>query len=487
MKRIHIYARVSTDAQAEKGYSIQTQLDACRAKAAELGATTIVEHVDDGYSGATLDRPGLADLRAAVAEKQVDVILCYDPDRLSRNQLHQLLLIDEFERGGVEIVFVTVTYERNAEGKLLYSIRSAVAEFERAKIRERSVRGKRGKALAGKVVMNTHPYGYEYDRERSTYVPNENAKIVRRIFSEVISGKSIYEVMKQLNTEKIPSPKGGVWHVAVISRILRNTIYAGEVRQFRETKKKVDGKWKTERKNEYITVACEPIVTREEFVAAAQAVARQKQWNRRNTRYEYLLQNLVFCGFCGRRLDIVQRGRKKYYYLCSSHRQKAQTGQPHCGARGIAVDILETAVADRFQRLLDHPQLIKEYLSDADDDTPERLAELRREEVELLSRQQAVMRFFAEGKVDEKLANETLSKIQAQLGQTRQEIAALAAQAGQRKTIEERVADFMAAVHQASTMREILLATVKKILVKRTDDTWGRWAQAELDICIELW
>ncbi|SDF27600.1 recombinase family protein [Sporolituus thermophilus] len=485
MKKIHIYARVSTDAQAEKGYSIQTQLDACRAKAAELGVTTIVEHVDDGYSGATLDRPGLADLRAAVAEKQVDVIVCYDPDRLSRNHLHQLLLIDEFEQAGVEMVFVTVTYERNAEGKLLYSIRSAVAEFERAKIRERSIRGKRGKALAGKVVMNTHPYGYAYDR--GTYVPDEKADTVRRIFKEVISGKSIYEVMKQLNMEKIPSPKGGRWYVATISRILRNPLYTGEVRQFRETKKKINGKWKTERKNEYITVPCEPIVTREEFTAAAQAVARQKQWNRRNTRHEYLLQNIAFCGFCGRRLDIVQRGRGKYYYLCASHRRKAQTGQPHCGARGIAVDILEDAVADRFQRLLDHPQLVREYLADADDDTPERLAELRKAETELLARQQTVMRFFAEGKVDEKLADETLAKIQAQLGQTRQEIAALTTQAGQRKTIEKRVADFMAAVQQASTLREILLTTVKKITVKRTDKNQGRWAETELEICIELW
>ena len=81
---VAIYARVSTAAQAEKGYSLETQVEACKQKALSLGAASIKEYVDDGYSGAYLERPALDSMRDAVSAKLHDCIIIYDIDRLSR-------------------------------------------------------------------------------------------------------------------------------------------------------------------------------------------------------------------------------------------------------------------------------------------------------------------------------------------------------------------------------------------------------------------
>lgn len=90
-----IYARVSTAAQAEHGYSLETQIEACKQKALSLGATSIKEYIDDGYSGAYLERPALDDLRDALAAKLHDYVIIYDTDRLARDTMLLLLVMQE--------------------------------------------------------------------------------------------------------------------------------------------------------------------------------------------------------------------------------------------------------------------------------------------------------------------------------------------------------------------------------------------------------
>ena len=110
-----IYARVSTDLQAEKGYSLETQVEACTKKAKELGADTIKEFVDDGYSGAYLERPQLDALRDGIADKLFDLVVIYEPDRLSREVTHLLLLTREIERSGASLEFVLTEYKNTPE------------------------------------------------------------------------------------------------------------------------------------------------------------------------------------------------------------------------------------------------------------------------------------------------------------------------------------------------------------------------------------
>jgi site-specific DNA recombinase len=103
---VAIYARVSTEWQVEHGYSIGTQLEACRKKAESLGAFVVKEYVDDGYSGGFLERPALEQLRDAVQEGLYEAVIVHDADRLSRKLIHQLILVEEFEKYKCKPVFV---------------------------------------------------------------------------------------------------------------------------------------------------------------------------------------------------------------------------------------------------------------------------------------------------------------------------------------------------------------------------------------------
>jgi site-specific DNA recombinase len=161
-----IYARVSTEDQG-KGFSIPTQIEACQKLADREGYTVPESHilVDEGISGTTMDRPGLRKLRDLVNAKAITAVVVHDPDRLSRNLGHQLLLAEEFERAGVKLLIVSHPLEQGPEGWLFFQMRGALAEYERAKILERTHRGRNGRAQAGHVWGGQVPLGYRAVRE----------------------------------------------------------------------------------------------------------------------------------------------------------------------------------------------------------------------------------------------------------------------------------------------------------------------------------
>ena len=106
-----IYCRVSTDTQAEQGYSISDQIRSCHAHAAKLGLITTKEseYIDDGYSGEYLERPALDRLRCEIRAKRIKNVIIYDPDRLSRNLTNQLLIADEIEKQMQNCISLPVT------------------------------------------------------------------------------------------------------------------------------------------------------------------------------------------------------------------------------------------------------------------------------------------------------------------------------------------------------------------------------------------
>ena len=161
--RVAIYARVS-DPNAPEG-TIASQVAALEARLAQDGVRLEPEcrFVDDGYTGATLVRPALERLRDAVAAGALDRLYVHCPDRLARHYAYQVLLIDEFRRAGVEVVFLNRAIGTSPEDDMLLQVQGMVAEYERAKIRERSRRGKRHAAAQGVIsVLSGAPYGYHY-------------------------------------------------------------------------------------------------------------------------------------------------------------------------------------------------------------------------------------------------------------------------------------------------------------------------------------
>src|ERR1700757_359031 len=167
MKTAAIYARVSSDKQKEEN-TIASQTSALIAFAREQNCDVPAEWVieDDGYSGASLLRPGLERVRDLAAEGRIQAVLVYAPDRLSRRYAHQILLIEEFARAGVEVLFIRSKRAATPEDELLLQFQGMIAEYERAQILERSRRGKRHRALQGQVsVLSGAPFGYRYKRK----------------------------------------------------------------------------------------------------------------------------------------------------------------------------------------------------------------------------------------------------------------------------------------------------------------------------------
>src|ERR687894_2358186 len=168
--RAAIYARVSSEQQA-KDNTIASQLEALKQRVEHdgLGLDPELCFIDEGWSGSTLIRPALERLRDQAAVGVIDRLYVHSPDRLARKYAYQVLVVDELSRGGVEIVFLNHGLGRPPEEDLLLQVQGMIAEYERAKILERSRRGKRHAAHSGEVsVLSTAPYGYLYVRKQES-------------------------------------------------------------------------------------------------------------------------------------------------------------------------------------------------------------------------------------------------------------------------------------------------------------------------------
>src|SRR5262245_51580539 len=215
MRMAAIYARVSSEQQRE-AHTIASQtaalIELARTLDVEVPKAWIFE--DDGYSGATLERPGLERVRDLAADGQIQAVLVYAPDRLSRKYAYQILLIEEFARHGVETLFVKAPQSASAEDQLLVQFQGMIAEYERAQILERSRRGKRHRARSGEIsVMSGAPYGYRYIRKTegapASYAAIEaEAHVVQRIYDMyIVEGLSIGAIARRLNEEGVPTRK----------------------------------------------------------------------------------------------------------------------------------------------------------------------------------------------------------------------------------------------------------------------------------------
>ncbi len=362
---IAIYARVSTEEQALHGASLISQVEACRQ---HLGspADTIQEFVDGGESGATLDRPQLAKLRQAIAQGQVSRLVIYDPDRLSRKLVHQLLLTEEFERAGVSLEFVNFEWEQSPEGRLFYSLRGAISEFEREKIRERTRRGWMTKARHGQLVAGMQRYGYLYDPQTKTVREDpETAPVVREIFRLAAEEHlSTGRIAQELARRRIKPPRGTVWWRDTVSKILRNPAYTGlaYVHQYDSVVR-----YRPRDPDEWIAIEVPAIVDPEVWSQARAVIYRyQKTWKGRQ-ELPMLLRRVVYCGQCGHMMSTNVRtlgGVTYRYYFCPNrHIRKYHTdASPHpapCTMPWIPASPVEDAVWTDVVALLDDPDAWK--------------------------------------------------------------------------------------------------------------------------------
>ena len=233
--RAAVYARVSSEQQAQQK-TIDSQVEALIEHVDEDGLVVDDElrFIDDGCSGSTLVRPALERLRDVAYAGGIDRLYVHSPDRLARKYAYQVLLVDELTHHGVEIVFLNHALGTSPEENLLLQVQGMISEYERAKIMERSRRGKRHAARRGSVnVLSGAPYGYRYvskqegDGEAHYRMVFEEARIVREIFEWLgLEGASIGEICRRLKSKGIRTRTGkDYWDRTTVWGMLKNPAY----------------------------------------------------------------------------------------------------------------------------------------------------------------------------------------------------------------------------------------------------------------------
>lgn len=386
--RVAIYVRVSTQRQAQS-QTIEQQVERLQTYIRAQGWALEEAHVfkDNGYSGAKLNRPGLDALRDHAALADFDRVLITAPDRLARNYVHQVLLIEDLTKRGIVVQFLDRQMSDDPHDQLLLQIRGAVAEYERTLIADRMRRGRLSKYRAGKLIPWIQPpYGYRVDPDcprdpALLQLDAVDSAMVLQIFEEYLEPRStLYSIAKRLSEVGIPTPTGKPrWNVSSIRGILTNTAYVGRAvvnRRYCVPAKHrksamlpagpgVGHAWRPE--EEWIVIPVPAVVSQDIFdQVQAKLSTNQKTASRNNKSYQYLLRGLVSCGVC--RLSATGRAQSPgyYYYMCRGRFDALRRAQgQRCTARYIPACQLDELVWQDLCSVLLDPEIIHHALERA--------------------------------------------------------------------------------------------------------------------------
>ena len=389
IRRVAIYARVSSQSQTDEE-TIQSQVAALthRVKADGGHLEAEMRFLDEGYSGSTLQRPALERLRDLIHASGVDRLYVHSPDRLARKFVLQAVLLEEFTKQRVEVVFLTSpNADASPESNLLLQMQGMIAEYERAKILERTRRGRRFNARQGRVSVLSHaPYGYRYvskhqgDGEARYEVVEDEARLVRELFGWVaLEGLSLAAVARRLAERNVRTRKGlKRWDIATLRGILVNPAYHGEaqwgktrmepratVRRPNRGQPEIPRQAQVARPtamHERERIAVPALVGKDLFDAVAERLAENQRHQREHrTGAKYLLSGLLICGrcgaaYCGRKSGA---GAKRYvYYRCLGTDKYRNGGESLCQNAAVPVSLESEIWADACE-LIQNPQRLR--------------------------------------------------------------------------------------------------------------------------------
>ena len=390
--KIGLYARVSSEKQAQERTiesQVDTILDYVESKQDKIEPD--LYFIDDGFSGASLERPGLDRLRDKALAGLVSKVYVLAPDRLSRKSAHQILLIEEMKRLEVDFAFVNRDIGDTPEDQMLLQIQGIVAEYEREKILERSRRGKLYAAKKGKVnVLGGAPYGYYYKKatetEDAAYIIHLNESVVVKEAYNLYCNeeKSIGQIAKEFTKKGYTTRNGKTfWERSVIWAMLKNPAYMGKaafrktkrVRRIKKTKLAIESKHslrselsspRDRPEEEWIYIDVPAIIDKKTFEYAQMRLKSNiKLSTRNNKKYNYLLSGLLRCKTCGYSIYGKPAPNSKYkrlYYRCTG-----QDGHrwPHgrvCKGHPVRTEAIDELVWESVKGLVLEPQaLIQEY------------------------------------------------------------------------------------------------------------------------------
>lgn len=353
MKKAAIYIRVSTIEQAKEGFSIGAQKDRlisyCKAKNWAIHDI----YIDDGYTGTNTDRPALQSLLNALGD--IDLVVVYKLDRLSRSQKDVLFLVeDKFLNNDIDFVSLVESFDTSTPfGRAMLGILAVFAQLERETIIERTKLGKEKRAKEGLWRGGgNQPYGYVYDEKlKRLIVDDYESMIVKEIFDLYLSGKGMNSIARTLTENGYKTRVNTDWNMRQVRRVLANDTITGVVKY----------------KDEVYEGLHEAIIDKDIF-KEVQNILNDKA--KKGTTTKYLLGGMLYCGHCGGRLRASwstagKKYKHKYYhYLCYSVVGAPQhmVKDKYCINRTWEMGKLDDLIVDELVRKsLDSKRLRKAY------------------------------------------------------------------------------------------------------------------------------
>lgn len=364
-----LYARVSSEKQAEKDLSIASQLKSLRKYALEHDYDIYDEFIDEAESARTDKRPAFQKMIALTKQKPLpfDIILVWKFSRFSRNRNDSIVYKTLLKKRGVSLISINEKIDDSPSGYILEGMIELIDEFYSINLSQDTLRGLKENASRG-FNNGAPPYGYRIKKikdgntERGKLEPDEfQAPVIKLIFNKYIEGKGIKEIAKDLNLEGIKTSKGNPWCNTAISYLLKNEAYNGTL-VYNKKSKNIN---LNHTKGDIIRVENNhPAIIEKDIFFKVQSILSTR--NIKNSHPKeissiYLLSGLVYCGKCqNKMIGSSAKSGKYFYYACHNYLKR---GKDICNTKSINKEKLERMIIDQIKKNIITEKNLKELLN----------------------------------------------------------------------------------------------------------------------------
>ncbi len=384
--KIAVYTRVSSEEQAEHGYSLEAQREKAETfikSRKDYENPQILYFTDEGISGANSieERPALKSLFEKAKNKEIDLVLVWKLDRFFRSTRKTLEAVDELTKNGVGLKSITEEFDtNNPTGRFMMTTLASIAELERETIIQRADLGRERAIRAGIWLGGSPPYGYQINHDtKKLEVDKNQAEVVRKIYDLLIKGKqTAHYVQTVINSLGIPTQADitgqrkktskNWWNKRTLTRILSNPIYTGRYEYRRKIVPQNGDYAENFNPPEKVIVSTAPkIIEQGTFEEAQKILLRNREMAKRNVKRPYLFNKLIYCEECGKKWHGFTVGRKckdghtsiNKYYQCNSHLTAYV-----CNQRTLNEQVFDEAIWSEILRLISKPEIVYQEIQE---------------------------------------------------------------------------------------------------------------------------
>ena len=364
-----LYARVSSEKQAERDLSIPAQLKALRKYALKHGWEVAREFVDEAESARTANRPAFQEMIALAKQKPAPfgAILVWKLSRFARNREDAVLYKALLRKRGIQVVSITEQIDDSPSGKLLEGMLEVIDEFYSSTLAQDTKRGMRENVVRGFLNGSAIPYGYQVARvpvngatKRKLTVNELEAPVVKQMFQWSLEGEGIREIVNRLNTDSKTTRAGKPWSRTTIHYMLTNPVYTGTLVWNRSSLSRGTRSWNVDGDIIRVPNSHPALIATEQFERVQQLLEQRspKVMHPRSVASPHLLSGLLFCVKCGARMIAIGAKSGRFsYYTCQSYWRH---GKQVCHAKMLNTNKLETFIVNVIkERILTEAHLTR--------------------------------------------------------------------------------------------------------------------------------